>query len=432
MKVVAFLPAKGSSDRVPSKNLKLLDGKPLFLHTLEKLVDCDFIDEVYLDTESNEVIDYASEIDCKILKRDPGLATNKTDGNALFYNEVISVEADIYIQILGTSPFINIETIKKGIDSIKDTDTYDSAVLVKNEKLYTWTNGGPTYNIEAIPNSVDLQNTIIETMGLYIVKAEAAKRTMRRIGDKPYLLEASPLDALDVNWPEEFELANLVAAGLREKERKLFYNLKNLMTSCLLSDLLDDFGFKNQVISGYTPNFKEHSVLGRAKTLKLRKLKDEEDFKGIYNALYSYESIIPGDFIVVENEVPEYAYFGELNANLAIRSGAVGALIAGKTRDELEVKSTGFTVFSAGTNCQDVRGRATTESINKRITINNVSVSPGDLIYGDSEGVIVIPKSVEQEVIKEVIKRGHSEGMILSDISNGIAVGELTRLYGFF
>ncbi len=223
-----------------------------------------------------------------------------------------------------------------------------------------------------------------------------------------------------------------VAAGLREKERKLFDNLKNLMTSCLLSDLLDDLGFKNQVISGYIPNFKEHSVLGRAKTLKLRKLKEGEDFKGIYNALYSYETIIPGDFIVVESEVPEYAYFGELNANLAIRSGAVGALIAGKTRDELEVKLTGFTVFSAGTNCQDVRGRATTESINKRITINSVSLSPGDLIYGDSEGVIVIPKSVEQQVIKEVVKRGHSEGMILSDISNGIAVGELTRLYGFF
>ena len=432
MKIIAFLPAKGSSDRVPSKNLKLLDGKPLFLHTLEKLVECDFIDEVYLDTESDEVIEHASEVDCKILKRDPELATNKTDGNTLFYNEVLSVEADIYIQILGTSPFINIETIRKGINAIKDTENYDSAVLVKNEKQYTWTNDGPTYNIESIPNSVDLQNTVIETMGLYIVKSEAAKRTMRRIGDKPYLLEASPLDALDVNWPEDFELANLVAAGLREKERKLFDNLKNLMTSCLLSDLLDDFGFKNQVISGYIPNFKEHSILGRAKTLKLRKLKEGEDFKGIYNALYSYETIIPGDFIVVENEIPEYAYFGELNANLAIRSGAVGALIAGKTRDELEVKSTGFTVFSAGSNCQDVRGRATTESVNKRITIKSVSVSPGDLIYGDSEGVIVIPKSVEKQVIKEVVKRGHSEGMILSDISNGIAVGELTRLYGFF
>jgi len=69
MKVVAFLPAKGSSSRIKCKNLKLLDGKPLFLHTLEKLMECDFIDEVYLDTESNEIINLASETNCKILKR---------------------------------------------------------------------------------------------------------------------------------------------------------------------------------------------------------------------------------------------------------------------------------------------------------------------------------------------------------------------------
>jgi CMP-N-acetylneuraminic acid synthetase len=115
MKIVAFLPAKGTSSRIESKNLKLLDGKPLFLHTLEKLMECDFIDEVYLDTESNQVIDLASETNCKVLKRDTNLASNATDGNKLFLNEVEFVDADIYIQILGTSPFIEKDTIQKGI-----------------------------------------------------------------------------------------------------------------------------------------------------------------------------------------------------------------------------------------------------------------------------------------------------------------------------
>ena len=67
MKVVAFLPAKGSSSRIESKNMKLLDGKPLFLHTLEKLVNSKLFDDVYLDTESEDVIEAASEINCKIL-----------------------------------------------------------------------------------------------------------------------------------------------------------------------------------------------------------------------------------------------------------------------------------------------------------------------------------------------------------------------------
>ncbi len=59
--------------------------------------------------------------------------------------------------------------------------------------------------------------------------------------------------------------------------------------------------------------------LGRANTLKLRDLNEGEDIKGIYSALDSYDSIIPGDIILAQNDTPDYAYFGELNAHLAIR-----------------------------------------------------------------------------------------------------------------
>ncbi len=118
----------------------MLDGKPLFLHTLEKLVKCDFIDEVYLDSESDEIFNIASEVKCNHLKRDPALATNKTDGHALFMNEVRQVQADIYIQILGTSPFIKKETIKRGIDALIENEEYDSAVLFAKEKQYIWEN----------------------------------------------------------------------------------------------------------------------------------------------------------------------------------------------------------------------------------------------------------------------------------------------------
>jgi regulator of RNase E activity RraA/CMP-N-acetylneuraminic acid synthetase len=433
MKVVAFVPAKGESSRVESKNTKLLDGKPLFLHTLEKLVSCDFIDEVYLDTESQYLIDLASEVDCKIMRRDPQLASNKTDGNRLFMNEVNHVDADIYIQILGTSPFISIETIRKGVDALlNQSANFDSAVLVKKDKQYLWGENGPLYDLNNIPNSVDLPSTIIETMGLYIVRRDCALRTNRRIGDTPYLIEASPLDAVDVNWSEEFELANLIAAGIRENDRKLLANLRGHLSSSLLSDLLDDFGYSSQVIKGLNPNVDGVKFLGRAKTLKLRSLKDGEDFKGIYHALNSYKTIIPNDIILVENETPDYAYFGELNANLAIRSGAAAVVVGGKTRDSQEVLKIGLPVFSSGYTCQDVRKRATTESINKKINIYGVDVNPGDLVFGDSEGVIVIPKHIEREVIEEIFKRASNEKKILVDISMGADVDSLVRNYGFF
>lgn len=433
MKVAAFLPVKGSSSRIENKNLMLLDGKPLFLHTLEKLVQCDFIDDIYLDTESQEVIDCASEVSCNIMKRDPRLANNETDGNQLFMNEVRFADAEIYIQILCTSPFINTETLRKGIDALCAVDSkYDSVVLVRNEKQYTWTSGRPNYNIDHIPNSKDLSGTMIETMGLYIVKRETAFATNRRIGNHPLMLEATPLEAIDVNWPADFELANLVAAGLREKDRKLLANIRNQLSSSMLSDILDDFGLTNQIIKGLSPNFPEAKFLGRAKTLRLRILDDGEDFRGIYNALYSYATIVPNDVIVVENEANEYAYFGELNANLAIRSGASAVVVGGKTRDSDEVKRIGLPVFSSGYSCQDVRKRATMESINKKIRVHGVTVCAGDLIFGDADGLVVIPKRIERDVMEEIYKRASNERRILIDISIGASVDSLVTNYGFF
>lgn len=433
MKVVAFVPAKGSSSRVANKNVKLLDGKPLFLHTIEKLVSCDFIDEVFLDTESQEIADLANETGCSLLLRDPELASNATDGNSLFFNEVSQVDADIYIQVLCTSPFIEKSTIEQGVKALIDPSSdHDSVVLVRKEKLYLWSDNAPNYDIGNIPNSVDIASTTIETMGLYICTAAAAKQTRRRIGDHPRLLEASALEAIDVNWPEDFELADLIAAGKRERDRKLLDNIKSHLTSSMLSDTLDDLGYKNQIIRDVTPNIPERKVFGRAKTLKIRELKEGENFKGIYDALHSYLTIVPNDIIMVENEVSDFAYFGELNANLAIRSGATGVVVGGMTRDSAEVKQLGLPVFAKGFTCQDVRLRATTESINKKIRINGVEVVPESLVFGDAEGVVVIPKAVEQTVMNEIYRKVSNEKNILTDISKGADIDSLVKNYGFF
>src|SRR3989344_4130948 len=190
VKVVAFLPAKGSSERIKNKNMQLLDSKPLFLHTLAKQISCDFIDEVYLDSESEKIFEIASHLNFKKLKRDKNLAKNSVDGNQLLLNEVNHADADIYIQILCTSPFIEISTIKRGVDILKKNKSYDSVVLVKKDKQYIWEKGKTKYDLNKIPNSKDLPDTFIETMGLYIIRKSAALKTKRRIGEKPFLMEA--------------------------------------------------------------------------------------------------------------------------------------------------------------------------------------------------------------------------------------------------
>lgn len=434
MKIAIFLPAKGTSSRIKSKNLELMDGKPLFLHTLEKIYFANCFDEVWLDTESNEVIDAANHLSkIHILKRDKNLADNRTDGHRLFLNEVNHTQADIIIQILGTSPFIEIETINKAIDILKNDTKYDSVVMVNEQKIYTWSDGRPDYNLYNIPNSGDLEGTIIETMGLYVVRRDAALKTGRRIGERPYLLNCKPIEAIDVNWPEDFELANKIAAGLREEDRKLLNNIKTHLSSPMLSDIMDDLGVsEKQLLLGLNPNIKGAKIFGRAKTLKLRAMKEGEDYKGIYEALNSYATVIPNDVILVENETPDYAYFGELNANLAVRCGAAGAIIGGKTRDNNQVISLNFPTFSKGYVARDVRKRAVMESMNQPINIFGTPISPGDLVFADEEGIVVIPREMEKEILKEVFKRLNIERNILLDIASGAPVNSLTSKHGDF
>ncbi len=432
MKIAAFLPAKGSSNRIPNKNVMLLDGEPLFLRSLKKLLSIKLIDEVYLDTESHEIIELASEVKCKILTRDISLASNKTDGHQLFYNEAIQTDADIYVQLLGTSPFIKPETIEKGINILIKENKYDSVVAVRKEKQYRWEKSKPTYDINRIPNSDELEDAIIESMGLYIVRKEAAHSTKRRIGNNPYLLEIDPIESVDVNWPADFELANLIAIGLREQERRLLENIKLLLTSALLSDILDDLGIGGVLSSHFHINLPTLKVLGRAKTLQIDLCPDDEDFKKIYDGLNLYDHVVTNDIIVVANKIPDYAFFGELNANLALRSGAVGAIIDGVTRDTRETGDMSFPVFSKGNYCKDTRKRGIVTSKNKTVIIDGISIHKDDLIFGDKDGIVVIPKKYERQVIDTALERMKNEKMILIDVAKGIHTSELTQKYGLF
>lgn len=431
VKVVAFVPAKGSSERIENKNAKLLDGRPLVVHTLEKLLKCREIDEVYLDTESDDLAALAAHLPVKVMKRNRFLASNGTDGHALFLNEVRHVDADIYVQALCTAPFVRPETVDRAIAILKTEATYDSVALVRKEKQYTWNEGAPAYGYGRIPNSVDLSPTVIEAMSLYVVRREAALQTERRFGHRVCLLEAAPVETIDVNTPADFELAEFVASGQRERERITLRTLRTELSSPILSDILDDLGIES-VVRGLRPLTSDARILGRAKTLRLRPLQDGEDYRGIYEALHSYDRIVANDVIVVENGTPEFAYFGDLNARLAIRAGAVGAIIDGATRDSNNVRAIGFPVFARGTTCVDVKRRATVDGIDVPVTIGSRRVDPGDLVFADTDGVVVIPAKYEQQVIALAMETISKESGISRDIAANVPARRILSARGAF
>lgn len=431
MKVVAFLPAKGTSERIPSKNRKLLNGKPLFFYTLKKLCECDFIDEVYLDSESDEILNYASYLSYIPLKRDVALATNQTDGHQMFYNEVKQVEADIYIQILGTSPFIKKDTIRKGIDILKEHPEYDSVVLMKVDKEYIWEHGQPAYGRSRIPNSNTLPDTVIESMGLYMVRRDTALVNKMRYGNHVYLLTGDAIETIDVNYEDEFELADTIMKGLAAKEMLRFQMLSRFLNSAVFADILAEKGI-DSVISGLKPNLSDARRMGRANTLKLRALGKGEDYRGIYQALKTYPSITPGEMIVVENEVCEKAYFGELNSYLAVRSGAIGTVVGGVTRDIAQVSKIGYPVWAAGYCCADVRYQATVESCQMPVKINGIEIYPGDIIFADECGIVRIPQNIEEWVIEKAIVNIKTEKEVLNKVIGNDDAYEIYKQEGEF
>lgn len=433
MKVVAFVPAKGTSDRVPNKNLRFINGKPLFMHTVDKLLG--MMDHVWVDSESNEVASYVYGSGATWLKRPEELATNATDGNRMFAFEVSQVKADLYIQHLCTSPFIRPETIQQAITTLMMTNEYDSAIFVRKEKQYLWGGDQPLYDINHIPNSVDLPDTTIETMGLYMVKADSdvILHGARRIGIKPMIVEIDPLEAIDINTPEDFELAELVFDGIKQRDMLRLTHLKSILSSELLSDIMDGMsGNDEYVIKGVASVTSPHKMIGRANTLKLRQLGAMETPEGIYDALQSYRGTGIGDVIVVENEVAHRAYFGQLNSLIAMSKGAVGAVIGGLTRDVAEVTANNFPVFAAGRTCRDVKGEATVDSFGHAIDLFGVAVRPGDLIFGDACGVVVVPQRLEAEVIEKALANSKREADIIHSIAAGADPETLLGEHGGF
>lgn len=422
MKVYAFVPAKGTSERVENKNMRFLDGERLYIRALKTLLKCKEIDQVFLDTELEEMYNLVDYLPIKFMKRDPNLANNRTDGHQMLLNEVNSFpEADIYVQMLCTSPFINPETIDTAIRELKKSNKYDSAILMKKEKYYFWKDNKPLYDINHIPNSKDLPETITESMGLYIIKKDAALNLKRRYGDKPLLIWGTLSELIDVNTPDDLAFAEVYAQGERNCENKEFHLIKHFVSSPALSDLLDDMKLEKSescgaVINKFQTNIQGTKLLGRANTLKLRSLNDGEDFRGIYEALQSYKGITDNNIIVVDNDEPQYAYFGDLNARLAISSGAAGAVINGATRDYAQTQLLNFPVFSCGYNATDVRYRATVDYINKPIKIDNITITPGDLIFIDECSLVVIYQKYEKEVIERVLQTFKNEKNIINDI----------------
>lgn len=437
MRVIGFVPAKGSSERIKSKNMQILDGELMFRRKLLQLLASGVFDEVWLDTESDEIAALAADLPVKILKRDPGLASNATDGHELFANECRSVPGgDIYVQCLCTAPFVNEDTLRRAVAALRDNPDADSLVAVTREKHYAWVDGEPAYGRGRIPNSVDLPHQVIEAMSLYMMRATSADFPNKRFGRTPVLFELTAEERLDINYAPDLELAETICAGARQKETMLFRALRPHLSSCVFSDLTKDLGLRCTLPQPLKP-VSGRRLLGRAKTLQLTTLPagathEGGQWKGIYDALRSYAFIRSGDVIMVATDVPDRAYFGELNAHLAVRAGAVGVVVDGMTRDVEAVRPLELPVFARGIWANDIKYEGTTSGMNTTVQMGGVEIRNNDVVFGDGDGLVVIPAARWDEILRLGLDAIENESRVRLNAALGRPVGELLEKFGYF
>lgn len=208
--IVAIIPVKSHSERVPGKNFRLLAGRPLFAHITDTALRAGFA-KVYLDTDSREVKDYAAEHGAGVIDRPAWLAVDGANGNHLLNYQASVVEADIYVQLFATAPLLTEETIRRAVSILTEDEQYDSSLTVSAVHSWFWFDGRPiNYDPRVLPRSQDARPVIRETTGLYAIRRESLLRRQCRIGDRPYFLPIDDAEALDIDSEFDFRIAEIL------------------------------------------------------------------------------------------------------------------------------------------------------------------------------------------------------------------------------
>lgn len=212
MKNACFIPIKSNSERVKGKNFRILNGKPLYMHIIEHCVAADCFDTIFIDTDSEEIKEFAKSLGCEIIERLPELASNCANGNDLLnYHFSLHPEFDCYFQLFATAPFLQPETIKKCVNDLNNTAAYDSCFTALENHGFYWLNNEPiNYRPYILPRSQDMPPVIEESTGLYGMTKEALSKYHCRIGAKPLIEVIDKFEAVDINTETDMKLAEFI------------------------------------------------------------------------------------------------------------------------------------------------------------------------------------------------------------------------------
>lgn len=220
-----------------------------------------------------------------------------------------------------------------------------------------------------------------------------------------------------------------------ETDAEIFQFVKDNLYVAAVCDILDSLGYRNQAmhqrLRPLLPDIRACGFVGRARTFRWMEIDyvNKDDPYGL--EIEAMDALRPGDVVVHSTDHPgTNAPWGELMTTVAQRNGAVGCVCDSQVRDCVRIIDLGFPVYYTGIRPLDSMGRAKLMAYDVPIQCGGVLVHPGELIFADFDGIVVIPKAVEKQVLTLAQEKAGKEDQSRADLMAGKTLREVYDTYG--
>ena len=227
--------------------------------------------------------------------------------------------------------------------------------------------------------------------------------------------------------------------NLWKNDKELFKIVKQELFVALVGDVLDKLGYLHQFLPPeIKPLNNDFVVVGRAMPVLEADVFEEvveetknpvmkKPFGLMFEAL---DSLQGNEVYICSGASPRYALWGGLMSTRAIKLGAAGALLHGYSRDTREILNLGFPTFSYGGYAQDQGPRGKVIDYRVPIEFQGIKVNPGDIVYGDRDGVLIIPKEVEEDAFTGAIEKARGEQLVKKALEDGMSTVDAFDKFG--
>lgn len=218
--ITAIVPIRADSERIPRKNFKLFNGKPLYHWILQTLVRVDELDRIVVNTNADEILDDPPEQDQIEVSERPEWLLNEDTTKRIIQYEVDRLRSDIFLQTYCTNPLLKPETISAALQTFIDSPEYDSLFTVTphHNRFYNTQLEPINHDPYDLDRTQDLQPLYEDNANMYIYTADTIELTGHRIGENPMIFEMDDIESIDIDIPADFEMAEYFHRKRRSAE----------------------------------------------------------------------------------------------------------------------------------------------------------------------------------------------------------------------